>query len=565
MKTSKILSTALFLLSSYLMRAQTTVYSYVAVAPGGGSGYDADGNILNYTDDVNGTWAMTYDQLNRLQSASATAGPYQGLNLSTSYDSFGNRKTQTSAGSPPFGMVPSQWANYSSNNQITSSSVAVGGLMYDAAGDVIFDGVNNVAYDAESRVCAVYSTIGGGPVTQYLYDAEGRRVAKGHSSSNPSQLVCSTGGSDFVPIQTYVVGKSGEQVSQFDGSGNWQHSNVYATESLLATYDTQGTGLHFHISDPLGSRRVQVSSTGTLELKCSNLPFGDSLGCGPSSDATEQHFTGKERDAESGLDYFGARYYASTMGRFATPDPSGLYFADQTDPQSLNLYSYVRNRPLVNTDPDGLRCVWDDGSFDSEDDKDTGSQAQCEGGTNGGTWYDPGTYSPGVDWASADGDGTLTMHVGVGGNFGNGPRMPTASEAAVDLVLSSSGGGLIDLLTTVIYTPPNRSDPYLLFSTFYCGQGGSGPKTGIINRACAQHDKCFDDLKLSAANNAPGGPGMTDAQKAGAKACNQALYNAARANPIQGGSTALQWWLVQGSNPPFGGSLLAPGTEAKPW
>lgn len=42
-------------------------------------------------------------------------------------------------------------------------------------------------------------------------------------------------------------------------------------------------------------------------------------------------FTGKERDAESGLDYFGARYYSSSMGRFSSPDPSGLYFADQTN------------------------------------------------------------------------------------------------------------------------------------------------------------------------------------------------------------------------------------------
>jgi RHS repeat-associated protein len=45
-------------------------------------------------------------------------------------------------------------------------------------------------------------------------------------------------------------------------------------------------------------------------------------------------YTGKERDAESGLDYFGARYYSSSMGRFASPDPTGLYFADPMNPQS---------------------------------------------------------------------------------------------------------------------------------------------------------------------------------------------------------------------------------------
>jgi RHS repeat-associated protein len=67
-------------------------------------------------------------------------------------------------------------------------------------------------------------------------------------------------------------------------------------------------------------------------------------------------YTGKERDAESGLDYFGARYYGSNMGRFTSPDG----FSDGSDfdnPQSWNLYSYVRNNPLTNTDPDGHDCV----------------------------------------------------------------------------------------------------------------------------------------------------------------------------------------------------------------
>jgi RHS repeat-associated protein len=62
-------------------------------------------------------------------------------------------------------------------------------------------------------------------------------------------------------------------------------------------------------------------------------------------------YTGKERDTESGNDYFGARYYSSAMGRFMSPDRP----VDQhtEDPQSLNLYSYVRNRPLTSTDPTG--------------------------------------------------------------------------------------------------------------------------------------------------------------------------------------------------------------------
>src|SRR5208337_4286700 len=67
--------------------------------------------------------------------------------------------------------------------------------------------------------------------------------------------------------------------------------------------------------------------------------------------------TGKERDAESGNDYFGARYYASSMGRFMSPDwaakASPVPYATFGDPQSLNLYSYVRNNPLSRMDADG--------------------------------------------------------------------------------------------------------------------------------------------------------------------------------------------------------------------
>jgi len=77
--------------------------------------------------------------------------------------------------------------------------------------------------------------------------------------------------------------------------------------------------------------------------------------------------TGKERDSESNNDYFGARYYGSTMGRFMSPDwnsePEAIPFADLRNPQSLNLYAYVNNNPLRMADPDG---------HDGEDDDDEG-------------------------------------------------------------------------------------------------------------------------------------------------------------------------------------------------
>jgi RHS repeat-associated protein len=68
-------------------------------------------------------------------------------------------------------------------------------------------------------------------------------------------------------------------------------------------------------------------------------------------------FTGKERDAETGLDYFGARYFSGAQGRFMTPDwseaPTPVPYADFSDPQTLNLYAYVRNNPIATSDLDG--------------------------------------------------------------------------------------------------------------------------------------------------------------------------------------------------------------------
>jgi RHS repeat-associated protein len=72
------------------------------------------------------------------------------------------------------------------------------------------------------------------------------------------------------------------------------------------------------------------------------------------------HSTGKERDAESGNDYFGARYYASTMGRFMSPDPIIMNELRMINPQRWNKYAYVINNPLILTDPTGKDAIYVD-------------------------------------------------------------------------------------------------------------------------------------------------------------------------------------------------------------
>jgi RHS repeat-associated protein len=213
--------------------------------------------------------------------------------------------------------------------------------------------------------------LAGGPSAYgYLYNAEGVRVAKGtitpSNNLSAQPLSCDPTTNGFTLTQTYVVGMSGEELTMLDGNNNWQRTNVYAAGKLLATYDTMG--LHFHLTDPLGTRRMQLSgelaTLGCAETDFQGLPFGDQISafsplaaCATADDATPLHFTGKERDSESGNDYFGARYYVSSMGRFLSPDWSAkaepVPYAKLDDPQSLNLYAYVRNNPLARTDPDG--------------------------------------------------------------------------------------------------------------------------------------------------------------------------------------------------------------------
>ncbi len=217
----------------------------------------------------------------------------------------------------------------------------------------------------------------------------GVRVAKGTLSGAGLAAAFPAVGSGVVPscpaptvangfalTSQYLLGLGGEQVTELNGAGTWQHTNVWQGARLAATYTS--TGLHFDIADPLttprtwtcpwgprnGTKRVQatVSSTGlgVAELNCLSLPFGNGLGNARTAncvavgvggvDATEQHFTGKERDSESGNDYFGDRYFASTMGRFLSPDP-GPWKLD--DPQYFNMYSYALNNPLRNVDEEG--------------------------------------------------------------------------------------------------------------------------------------------------------------------------------------------------------------------
>jgi RHS repeat-associated protein len=161
-----------------------------------------------------------------------------------------------------------------------------------------------------------------------------------------------------------MAGPQGERLIEVNGGFNLLHYNVFWEGKLLGTFSGSAavqTNWHFSLNDWLGTKRVTTTSTGANWTSIFSGPFGDYQSqAGTGSDPSEEHFTGKPRDPNSNLDYFGARYYNSNLGRFMSPDfnetgdgPDPVPYADLENPQSLNLYSYVKNNPLSRTDANG--------------------------------------------------------------------------------------------------------------------------------------------------------------------------------------------------------------------
>ncbi len=165
----------------------------------------------------------------------------------------------------------------------------------------------------------------------YSYDAEGRRVSKVASSDTT----------------TYVYDAGGQLALEY--------SSVPNTDA----------GTEFLTADRLGSTRLVTGTSGNVVHRFDYLPFGggsastegegnrDLVTGYSGSSLLTVRFTGKERDAETGLDYFEARYFSGAQGRFTSPDPEGAG-ATAYDPQSWNMYAYGRNNPLRYTDPTGM-------------------------------------------------------------------------------------------------------------------------------------------------------------------------------------------------------------------
>lgn len=302
-----------------------------------------------------------YDALNRLQLVKDNGVVNCGSaswRQKYIYDRYGNRALRQ--GSCPGAQLEGQvWVDSDSASAVESQFPdnrlpdGVGQpARHDGSGNVVRAAGNVYVYDAENRL--VKATAGGFDY-YYRYNGEGKRVA-----------VDKKNGTTIVETRLFHYGAGGELLAETAGT-------------LPAAWDRKYVGV-----DHLGSTRLVMKASGTgeglVDSRHDYFPFGEEVperGVSYGDAALKVKFTGKERDGETGLDYFGARYMSATMGRWTSPDeffggpsdPVGttpaakirpLPFADIHNPQSINKYGYVLGNPVRYTDPDG-HCVsgWD--------------------------------------------------------------------------------------------------------------------------------------------------------------------------------------------------------------
>ena len=164
------------------------------------------------------------------------------------------------------------------------------GLGYDAAGNLTnYTAPGQYVYDPENRI---QSTAG----VTYTYDADGNRVEK--SGGSVSTL--------------YWYGAPGI-IAESDLSGTLKSEYVFFNGKRLARIDLPAGTLHYYLSDHLNSTSMVVSGAGVIEDESDYSPYGTEYQI--TSGANHYKFAGKERDTESGLDYFGARYYSNGLGQ----------------------------------------------------------------------------------------------------------------------------------------------------------------------------------------------------------------------------------------------------------
>lgn len=306
-----------------------------------GSGKN-NGNVVQIVNgrDSSRTVSYTYDQVNRLSSAQ-TATTWGNSYV---YDAWGDLLQKNVIR----GTAESMTLTFNNKNQVSTPA-----FTYDGAGNVTWDTVNAMKYDAESRMTPVSGAT-------YTYDGDGRRVQKSDGT-------------------LYWVDDSFEPLSVGTTSGITQ-DYIFLNGKRIAFVPLSSGNPYYYLSDHLGSDTVVASGDGkTIQWEADYFPFGALRTVITNLVNNPYQFTGYEYDSGTGYNYAVARFEAGRWGSFLSAD-AYLGSEDVNNPQSLNRYSYVLNNPTNFVDPLGLiaRCTYG-GTYPDCDPAPSDS-----GGANGG-------------------------------------------------------------------------------------------------------------------------------------------------------------------------------------
>ncbi|HXO00272.1 MAG TPA: RHS repeat-associated core domain-containing protein [Candidatus Acidoferrales bacterium] len=297
-------------------------------------GSSDNGNVTGITNNVDTTrsQSFTYDHLNRILTAETTStyatSPTHCWGESYTYDQWGNL-TAIGVASTSYNSCTQESLSVTvstlGNNQLSAT-----GFSYDASGNMLTDSRHTYTWNAENQLKSVDGT-----TYTYTYDGDGHRVEKSNG-------------------KLYWYGTGSDPLMETDLSGNLTDEYIFFGGKRIARRDSSGN-IVYYAADHLGTSRVVASSAGAILDQSDFYPFGGERVLSASSGNTYK-FTSKERDTESNLDNFGARYDSSILGRFMSPDPKPAS-AHAVNPQSWNRYVYTLNNPMKYVDPNGLDIV----------------------------------------------------------------------------------------------------------------------------------------------------------------------------------------------------------------
>ena len=284
------------------------------------SDYDLTGNLKKQVVYRNSlptvTMEYVYDNLNRIKTFK-----YNGSEArSYTYDDNGNILSMSTKSFT--------YANH--NNQITSDGTRT--FQYDKSGRMSTLSGASLEYDMRNNL-RNYP-----PVGYYRYNADNQRIMQIENG--------------LQSLTTYYVKSGGTTLAEYDYNDNNTAEYIYGLDGIIAKYNASTHTYYWFYKDNLGSTRQVGPASGTLYSKTQYTdyyPFGEEYTS--SGTETDYRFTGKEKD-NTGLLYFGARYYDPSIGRFLTPDPMA------NNRPWMTPYHYCQNNPLSRIDPDGRVDKW---------------------------------------------------------------------------------------------------------------------------------------------------------------------------------------------------------------